>query len=161
VRYGVVACGGCGGAWAAELRNASSRCPRCATSLDLRTARIHWRGDSPQEAQGAAAALSGGAKAAQAIALLATPAARALPRHDSRIDAAAAQGTGIRNKSDRADAVAKALVRLAGEAPHGELIQALERAGLDRDRAEAEVTRMLATDILMEPRAGAYRTVDG
>ena len=50
---------------------------------------------------------------------------------------------------------------LRGAAPHEELLRALERAGIDRERGEAEVTRMLATDILVEPRAGCYRMVEG
>jgi hypothetical protein len=42
---------------------------------------------------------------------------------------------------------------------HADLVHALKLAGLDPDRAEAEVTRMLVMDILMEPKAGHYRVL--
>jgi hypothetical protein len=85
--------------------------------------------------------------------------ARTLPRHDSPIDAAAALASGIRNRSERAQAAALALSRLQGLVTHADLVAALERSGLDGERAEAEVVRMLAADVLIEPRAGHYRAL--
>ncbi len=82
-----------------------------------------------------------------------------LPRHDSVLDAAASKAVGIANKSARAEAVALWLTRLAGGASRTDFVAALEKAGLDRDRSEAEVVRMLAMDILFEPKAGFYRVL--
>lgn len=144
-----------------DLRQASASCPSCSTRCEPGTRRHLWRGDSPQEAQAAAAQLRLPKGAYATVQALAEPKARTAPRHDSPIDAAAAQGVGITNKSERAEAVARALCRLQGAAPHGELVAALVKAGLDSERAEAEVVRMLATDVLIEPRAGSYRWLGG
>ena len=154
-RFAVVECPRCGDAWSAELRNASSACPRCRTRCDLRKAQISWTGDDAREAQGAAASR----RANGHETLLELPTPQAVPRHDSALDAAAAKGQGITNRSDRAEAVALWLTRLQGGGRHEALLEALERAGLDRDRATREVVRMLAMDLLWEPRAGFYRTL--
>lgn len=143
------------------MRQASASCPSCNTRCEPGTRRHLWRGESPQEAQAAAAQLRLPKGANATIQALAEPKARASPRHDSPVDAAAAQGSGITNKSERAAAVAKALCRLQGAVPHGELVAAFVKAGLEAERAEAEVVRMLATDVLIEPRAGAYRWLGG
>lgn len=149
--YAVVACQGCREAWAVELRHSQATCPRCATTADLARRVRLWQGESPQQAQAAAAALRGqGAPSG-------LPAPARVPRHDSPIDAAAAQGVGIRNQSERAEAVAAALTLLCGHASHQDLLEALSKAGLGAARAEAEVQRMLACDRLLEPRAGEYR----
>jgi hypothetical protein len=81
-------------------------------------------------------------------------------RHDSPADAAAAKASAFAGKSQRAEAVALWLTRLNGPTPHLEFMQALEKAGLDAARAEAEVVRMLACDILFEPQAGRYALVE-
>jgi hypothetical protein len=37
---------------------------------------------------------------------------------------------------------------------------AMAKAGIDGGRAEKEIVRLLATDLMMEPRAGHYRLID-
>jgi hypothetical protein len=113
--------------------------------------RLAWTGDDPAEASAAVARL----RAGPGSTLVQPP---RVPRHDDRLDAAAAQARGL-PPSRRADAVAYALSLLAGEPgmPHGELTEAMERAGLEPARAEREVVRLLATDRLVEPRPGRYR----
>jgi hypothetical protein len=151
-RFGVVSCSGCRAPWAVELRNAAATCPACRTGNELAGRRLLWAGDDAREAQAATAALRQGARPGPAF-----PAGT--PRHDSPVDAAAAKGRGIVNKSARAEEIARWLERLVGAMPHRSLSDALVRSGMDQDRAEAEITRMLAVDVLLEPRAGHYRTV--
>lgn len=127
--------------------------------MELRS-RVHlWDGDQASAAQAAVAhhraALAGGLQAVQ----LSQP-RRPDARHDSPGDAAAAQAAGIVNKSARAEAVALWMTRLVGFVPHDELILALGKAGIPGERAEKEVVRMLATDLMLEPRAGHYRILD-
>lgn len=153
-RFGVALCPGCRAPAAVELRHASVACPRCRTSIDLASSKMVWQGDDARAAQDAAATAS------QRLAGQPAPSRpERVPRHDSPADAAAAQGKGIINKSARAEAVALWLDRIAGPVPHRMLVDALMRSGLDQDRAEAEITRMLAMDLLMEPRSGHYRCV--
>ncbi|MEA3190372.1 MAG: hypothetical protein QOD77_954 [Thermoplasmata archaeon] len=149
--FGVAQCG-CGQAWAVELRHAQAACPRCRRAVALEPARLRWSGGSAAEARAVVATLGGAVPEA-----LTRP---RLPRHDSPVEAAAAQGAGIANKSSRAELVALALSRLCGVAARDDLLEALEKAGLERKRAEAELVRMLAMDVLLEPRAGFYRMVD-
>jgi hypothetical protein len=156
--FAVVECP-CGQAWCVELRHESSTCPRCGTKADLKRRRRLWQGDSAQEARAALATLGATRNKAQsAVESLRLPAARAFPRHDSPMEAAAAAGRP-RNHSKRAEEVARVLDRL-GPMGHEELVEALGKAGLDAKRAEAEVVRMLATDFLLEPRPGQYRVVE-
>ena len=156
--FAVARCGSCREPWAADLRHATAHCPRCRQKADLRSQPLLWQGETAQEAQAAVASIRGAGS--PDIARLSERPAHALPRHDSPTDAAAARGAGIRNKSDRAEAVALALTRLSGAAAHDDLVAALEKSGLDRERSEAEVTRMLAADRMMEPKAGYYRFIE-
>ncbi len=155
-RFAVLACP-CGEVWAAELRHASVSCPRCGKPADLATRKRLWEGESAADARKAAGTLR--AQAAGAAAALLEPAPREA-RHDSPADAAAAKARAITNRSDRAEAVALWMTRLVGQPSHAELVDALGKAGLDKARAEREVTRMLAMDYLMEPRAGSYKVID-
>ena len=120
-----------------------------------------WLGDDARQAQAAAAhhraALSGGLHAVQ---VQESSRQRSPSRHDSPADAAAAQAGGIANKSARAEAVALWMTRLVGLVPHADLVAAMGKAGLPAERAEREVVRLLATDLMMEPRAGHYRVLD-
>lgn len=163
MRFAVVACSLCRQPWAVELRHAEASCPACRASFPLAERRRLWQGDDAREAQAAVAhhraALSGGPAAVAAVA--AAHPRRPEPRHDSPGDAAAAQAAGIVNKSARAEAVALWMTRLVGAVPHAELVAAMGKADIPRDRAEREVVRMLATDLLLEPRAGHYRVLDG
>ncbi|MHB8633430.1 MAG: hypothetical protein ACYDBQ_05600 [Thermoplasmatota archaeon] len=140
----VVVCSGCRAPWAVELRHREAHCPSCRRACDLTTHVLEWRGSSLQEAQQEVARRRGPAPAPREA------------RHDSTLDRAAAAGRRTVNHSRRAEAVAAALLA-EGEQPHGELVMTLTAAGLDRARAEREVSRMLACDYLTEPRAGRYR----
>lgn len=156
MRFAVLGCS-CGERWAAETRHARVSCPRCGQAADLATRQRLWQGDDATAARLAAGDLR--AQAAGACALVLERPTKNV-RHDSPADAAAAQAAGIINKSDRAEAVALWMTRLVGPTPHGDLVDALRRAGLDAARAEREITRMLAMDYLTEPRAGTYRVLD-
>jgi hypothetical protein len=149
----VVACHRCGSPWAVEARHAAARCPGCQARNEIAGRNPLWRGDDAQQARAVVASLRAGDHA------LDNAGPPKLPRHDSVADAAAARALGIVNRSSRAEAVAFHLVRLRGQAPHDELVEAMLKAGLDPDRAEAEITRMLALDVILEPRAGRYAMV--
>jgi hypothetical protein len=158
-RYAVVACSACRKPWVLETRHARVTCPSCSTPVESASRARLWQGDSAAEAQAAAAhhraALAGGSAAVAAL-----QPHRPEPRHDSPADAAAAQAAGIANKSARAEMVALWMTRLVGLVPHADLVDAMAKAGLPLDRAEKEVVRLLATDVMVEPRAGAYRVLD-
>lgn len=156
MRFAVIGCP-CGETWAVETRHARVACPRCGKAAELATRQRLWQGDTADDARKAAGTLR--AQAAGGAAVLSERPAQ-VARHDSPADAAAAKAGGITNKSDRAEAVALWLTRLVGQPSHEELVQALVKSGLDRGRAEREVHRMLATDYLMEPRAGSYQVID-
>ncbi len=83
-----------------------------------------------------------------------------VPRYDDPVDAAAAKARGTINKSERADIVLLWLSRLQETAEHDDAIRSLLRAGLDADRAEKEIIRMLACDVIYEPKAGSYRHLE-
>ena len=157
--FAVVACTACRQPWAVELRHATASCPKCNASYTLPDRKPLWHGDDGRAAQAAVAhhraAMAGGLEATQAL-----KPRRPGPKHDSPTDAAAAQAAGIVNLSARAEAVALWMTRLVGLATHGQLIEAMVKAGLDPARAEREVVRLLAMDLLMEPKAGHYRLVD-
>lgn len=158
-RYAVVACSACRRPWAVELRHQGATCPSCHTAVSLRDRTRLWAGDDPREAQAAVAhhraALAHGLLAVQTL-----QPRRSEPRHDSPADAAAAQAVGIVNQSARSEAVALWMQRLVGPVPHDDLMAALGKAGVAAARAEREVVRMLACDVLMEVRPGVYRLVD-
>lgn len=86
--------------------------------------------------------------------------ARPVPRHDSPVAAAAAKANAVVNKSQKAEAIALWLTRLLGDASHQDYHDAMRMAGLDVERAEKEITRMLAMDVIFEPRAGSYRSLE-
>lgn len=159
-RFAVVACSACRAPWAVELRHETVSCPACHAPYEAAGRSRLWQGDDAREAQAAVAhhraALAGGLAAVQALAPR-----RPEPRHDSPADAAAAQASGLANRSARAEAVALWMTRLRGGlVPHAELVEAMAKAGLDPVRAEREVVRLLATDVMVEPRAGHYRVLD-
>lgn len=157
--YAVVACTQCKEPWAVELRHKTSSCPRCQKSVDLAKRTRLWQGDSPQDARRAIqtlrADLAGGREHVVAL-----QDARPVPRHDSPVAAAAAKANAVVNKSQKAEAIALWLTRLVGDASHAQYLDALRMAGLDRERAEKEITRMLAMDVTYEPRAGHYRSLE-
>ncbi|HUR62601.1 MAG TPA: hypothetical protein VM286_09595 [Candidatus Thermoplasmatota archaeon] len=156
--FAVVVCPACRSPWAVETRHASASCPSCKKGVDLAHRTRLWEGDDGLVAQRQAglhrAAMAD--RSAPAGASLFQPAAGAL-RHDSPAEEAAAAARGIANKGARAEMVAGTLDRLQGPMAHAVLVRALQSAGLEPERAELEVARMLAMDILMEPKAGLYR----
>lgn len=118
-----------------------------------------WQGESASEARQAIqtlrADMAGGRD--QVVALQDN---RPVPRHDSPVAAAAAKANAVINKSQKAETVALWLTRLMGDADHDTHLKALQMAGLTRDRAEQEIVRMLAMDVMFEPRAGTYRVLE-
>lgn len=161
--YAVVACSGCKQAWSVELRSRTASCPRCARRVELDRRTRLWEGDDAREARSAAAslraALTQGVPVPVANQRLRDADPEPVARHDSPVEAAAAKGRSVTNLSERADEVAAWLTRLLGPTDHDTLLAALEKAGLTRARAEREVVRMLATDVLYEPRAGSYASL--
>lgn len=157
--FAVVVCPGCREPWSVEARHASAACPRCSKKVELAHRTKLWEGTDAREAQRQAAQrradLAG--KTVSASVSLYQPRLRTV-RHDSHAEEAAAAARGIANKGSRAEMVAATLDR-HGAMAHAELVRALHLAGLDAARAEAEVTRMLAMDFLLEPKAGHYRVL--
>ncbi|MFA5944431.1 MAG: hypothetical protein WC876_08200 [Candidatus Thermoplasmatota archaeon] len=157
--FAVIACSSCRKPWAVELRHATASCPDCRTSYIIAERKPLWQGDDARAAQAAVAhhraAMAGGLGDVQSL-----KPKRPEPKHDSPADAAAAQAAGIVNLSARAEAVALWMTRLLGQVPHVQLLEAMAKAGIDRSRADREVIRLLATDLMMEPKAGHYRVLD-
>lgn len=162
--FAVIACRRCREPWAVETRHAATACPRCSARNQLRK-RVHlWEGDDAREAQAAAVHLrtemAKGVAPGTALVTFQTAKKEEVPRHDSPVDAAAAKARALVNKSERADAVALWLTRLLGQAHHDTYLETLQKAGIDAVRAEKEIVRMLATDIIYEPLAGRYQTLE-
>lgn len=158
--FAVIACSRCKHPWAVELRHATATCPRCQSGVDLARRRRFWEGESGREAQAAAASVAarmqGGDVGAEAVQARLGPEPA---RHDDPLDAAAAKARGVTSKSGRAEEVLHWLTRLQEGASHDDAVEALVRAGLTRERAEKEIVRMLAGDVIFEPRAGRYRSL--
>jgi DNA-directed RNA polymerase subunit RPC12/RpoP len=158
VQYAVIACSQCRNPWLIELRHTNVACPGCRHRVAVARRTRLWQGDSMNEAQQAVAlhraafAQDTNIVAAAAIMRMPSP----LARHDDPLDAAAAKCKAIRNASARADELGKWLTRLVGQASHDTWLDGLSRAGLDPERAQKELVRMLATDVIFEPRAGFY-----
>lgn len=157
----VVACSDCKTAFSVELRHKTATCPRCPTMVDLRRRRRLWEGDAPEDARQAVVGLNaalrqglGEQEAGAALAALTLP--EQTPKHDSVLDAAAAKARAVTNMSQRAETVALWLHRLQGPTSDEQFMDALQKAGLPAERAEREIIRMLACDIIYEPRVGAY-----
>jgi hypothetical protein len=159
VSFAVVVCPSCREPWAVETRHASAACPSCRKPAELAHRTKLWEGTDAREAQRQAAHHRAqlATRTVSAAVSLYQPRPR-VARHDSPAEETAASARGIANKGSRAEVVAATLSR-AGPASHADLVGALQLAGLDADRAELEVTRMLAMDILLEPKAGHYRTL--
>ncbi len=121
-----------------------------------------WQGDDLRQAQ-AAVALHRAAMAQGTTLQAAQSALRPdapLPRYDDPVDAAAAKARGTINKSERAELVLLWLTRLQESVPHDDAVRSLRRAGLDDERSEKEIVRMLAGDVIFEPKAGFYRHLE-
>ena len=159
-RFAVISCG-CQNAWAVELRSTTSRCTRCGRTTDLAKRQRHWTGDDAKAAARAVGAvrtalaqglsIDEAGNAANALLLDPRPV-----RHDSPTDAAAAKAREHTNHGDRAENVALWLTRLQGPTDEATYLDALQKAGLSLERAQKEIIRMLACDIIYEPQAGRY-----
>lgn len=162
VLYAVIACSACRMPWLIELRHATVSCPTCQTRVDVQRRRRLWEGADQQAARVAV----GAHRAAMATGEDPATIAKALEpeqplvRHDDPLDAAAAQARQARNLSERADLLALWGTRLMEGLDHAILMEGLRRAGLPGDRAEKEIVRMLATDVIYEPRPGQYRHLE-
>lgn len=153
MRYAVVACSACKLPWLLETKHARSGCPSCQKQIDVLRRKRYWEGDNTQEGQGAIAywrAKMQGADPGDFMPPL------KLARHDEPLDAVAAKACSERNASRRAQLVAHWMQELVGPANHDAYLEAMGRAGLTEARAEQEITRLLATDEIYEPRAGCY-----
>lgn len=152
--YLVIACPRCRRARVVEQGRKTASCSSCTRTLELADLRASYLGPILQEAQEAAgrlnAKLSG--REEEYVAAMVLPAIPA-PRHDDRWNAAAAAARRVSGETARADAVARAL----GEFEDGELAVAFELAGLRE--AGRHLRRMLATDVIFEPRPGVYRAL--
>lgn len=160
----VIACSRCRNAWSVDVATATSRCQGCGRQTIVASRRRLWQGDDARAAATAAGAIRAAIaqgrppdEAATVAAALAPPARDA--KHDSPLDAAAAKARAFVNQSQRAEAVALWLTRLIGAATEDDYVAALRRAGLSGRRAEKEIIRMLACDVIIEPAPGRYRAL--
>ncbi len=164
MQYAVVGCQ-CGNVWSLELRHSTSTCTGCRSTVDVARRRRLWQGNDLREAQAQAAAHRtakqlGHAESETAAALQSLEPQRRLAQHDSPVDAAAAKARRIANKSARADAVALWLTRLEGDFTEESWLTAMKKAGVAGERAEKELVRMLACDVVYEPLVGRYAALE-
>lgn len=153
--YLVIACPRCRRARVVEQGQKTASCASCDRTLALADLRAAYLGPHLEEAQQVAglvnARLQG--REEEYVAALVAPEPRPA-RHDDRVDAAAAAARkGAGGEAGKADAIARAL----GEFQEEELARAFEAAGL-RDAAR-QLRRMLAAQVVFEPRAGRYRAL--
>lgn len=152
--YLVVACPRCRRAKIVEQGRQQSTCALCSRTLALADLRPFAAAETLDEAQAAAglvnARLSGREREfAQAL----VPLPPRLVRHDDRYAAASAAARRAVSEKDRVDAVARAL----SDFDEDDLARAFAEAGLAVARAEGHLQRMLATDVVFEPRPGRYK----
>lgn len=126
----------------AEDRFETASCPHCQTRQEL----------------GKRSVLAHVSTAAEARAILVQPVAmtESLPRHDSLVDAAASKAKGIRSKTRLAETALEWGCKLFRPLPHGQAIEILQAAGLDAERGEQEIRRLLVQDQIFEPKVGHY-----
>ncbi len=160
--YAVIACSACRMPWLIELRHATASCPRCQKRVDVARRTRLWQGEDQRQAQAAVAAHRAAMATGQPVAQIveALRPEEPLARHDDPLDAAAAQARQARNLSERADLLALWGTRLMDGLDHDILMEGLRRAGLPGERAAKEIVRMLATDVIFEPRPGHYRHLE-
>lgn len=152
--FQLVACSTCRRAQVTERGRKQATCVRCSRTLDLQNLRAFLVTTSLEGAQQAAGMLNARlagreAEYAQALILPARPA----PRHDDRFAAAAAAARTATSEKDRADAIARAL----REFTESDLALAFKMTGLPAAKLETQLKRMLATDVVFQPRTGTYR----
>lgn len=153
--YLVVACPRCRRARVVEQGRKTAACAACDRPLALADLRAAYAGPSLEEAQQTAgmvnARLAGREREYVAAMVVGEPARAS--RHDDRFSKAAAAARGVSSEKDRADAIARALEEF-DEQDYG---KAFETAGM-RDAAR-HLRRMLATQVVYEPRPGVFRAL--
>lgn len=153
--YLVVACPRCRRARVVEQGKKTTQCGSCGRSLVLQDLRAHFLGDGFEEASAAAGMLNArlAGREEEFLAAL-VPAPSPAARHDDAYGAAAAAARKANSEKDRADAVARALSARMVDFGEQDLARAFEMA--DLKGAEKHLARMLATQVVFEPRSGRY-----
>lgn len=159
--YLVVACSRCRRARVVQQGRKSAPCAACGRSLDLPNLRAFHQGEDLGEAQNAAGLVN--AKLAgreREFAAAFIPAAPREVKHDDAWHAAAAAARKAESESDRADAAARALSAQAEKGfTEDDFGRALALAGVPMQRAAHHLGRMVATQVVYEPRPGRYRAL--
>lgn len=164
--FAVVACPYCRRAKTFEVGRKTTQCAHCMKTLKLEHLKVFHRSDDLAEVQRAAGELNArysGLGATQEFhrAMEAAEEARgAAP--DDRGDPWAPVVRAARVQSaevPRADAIARALTERDGDWDDDLLAEAFAMAGLKPEKAEPHLKRMLATNVVYEPRPGRYRAV--
>ena len=154
--FQVVACSRCRRARIVEQGRKQATCGGCNRTLTLRDLRAFATTPSIAEAQSAVAVVNARlAGRERELAAAFVPEAPRARRHEDRFAEAAAAARRFSAEKDRADAIARAL----GSFAEDDLVRAFHIAGIPAAKAAAHLARMLATDIVFEPRAGAYRAM--
>lgn len=112
-------------------------------------------GENAGKAQQAVAAAAGQEGKAAISMLCLEP----VPKHDSPVAAAAAKARIVQNASKKAEIILTTLTKLLGHVPENDALRAMRDAGITSERAEKEITRMLACDEIFEPRLGYYSSL--
>lgn len=155
--YLVIACPRCRRSRVVEAGKKSTSCGSCGRALALADLRPLASAGTLEEAQHAAGLVNArlvGREREFLASLLPQEAPAA--RHDDPYDAAAAAARKASSESDRVDEVARALFARLGAFAEEDLEEAFHRAGIPAYRLESHLVRMLATNVLYEPRAGRY-----
>ncbi len=156
--YLVVACPRCRRSRVVEQQRKTTTCGSCGRTLKLAEQRIWFTGPDLDEARRMVgmvnARLSGREEEYERHLLPAAPAAIA-PRHDGPLDAAVAATRRGRGETARAELLARTLSHEMGAFEEEDLVEACRLAGLRAP--EKHLARLLATHVLIEPRAGQYR----
>ncbi|MEA3199253.1 MAG: hypothetical protein QOE90_681 [Thermoplasmata archaeon] len=152
--YAVVACSRCRRGFVVEEGRKQATCAHCSRTLDLANVRAFHRGEDLEEARAALGQLNARLSGrAEEYARAFVPPAPRPASHDDAHQAAAAAARRAVSEKDRADAVARAL----GEFGLDDLARAFALAGLPTQKAEAHLARMLAAQVVFEPRPLRYR----
>lgn len=152
--FAVVACSRCRRTLIVEEQRKQASCAHCSRSLDLANLKAFHRGDDLEEARAVMGRLNArmSGREEEYVRATAPPVPRA-PRHDDKLHAAAAAARKVKSEKDRVDAIARSLSDFARE----DLAAAFALCQLPADRVDAHLARMLATQVVFEPRPLRYR----
>ena len=154
--FQVVACSRCRRARIVEQGRKQATCATCNRTLPLRDLRAFATTSSIEEAQSAVAVVNARlAGRERELAAAFVPTAPRPRGHEDRFAEAAAAARRFSAEKDRVDAIARAL----GAFAEADLARAFHVAGIPADKVGAHLARMVATDVVFEPRAGAYRAM--